>query len=384
VISHAVGRRDQAQARHLFNQAIALSVCVAIAFLGVGLALNAPFSNAIAADAGTARLSARYLGWFIPAMALQFPMVAMGAALRATGNFTPSMLVSSVTVIINMALAPVLIFGWGTGRPFGVAGAAVASLIAIAFGNVWLATWFYRPDAYLRFARAHARPELAPWKRMLAVGLPTAFEFLMMAVYLAVVYMLIRPFGAAAQAGFGIGLRVMQAGFMPVVALGMAVAPVAGQNFGAGLRDRVVATFRNGAIMAAAAMLLFAVVCQAAGHTMISFFASDPAVIRVGDEYLHIISWNFIASGIIFVASSMFQAMGNTMPSLFASAARIIVIILPALLLARLPGFRPTTIWYLSVAGTVVQLGLAMWLLRREFARRLGPPAQAVMAPQAS
>ena len=66
-----------------------------------------------------------------------------------------------------------------------------------------------------------------------------------MAVYLFVVYMISRPFGAAAQAGFGIGMRIIQAGFMPVVALGFAVAPVAGQNFGARHPQRVRDTFQR-------------------------------------------------------------------------------------------------------------------------------------------
>ena len=384
VISHAVGKRDQKEARHLFNQALALSVWIGVLFLAVGLAANGPYSNRMAADGSTARQAMRYLGWFIPAMALQFPVVAMGSALRATGNFKPSMIVSSVTVGLNMLIAPFLIFGWGTGRAFGVAGAAVASFVSILVSLAWLATWFLKPDSYLRFSLPDARPELARWKRMLSVGLPTAFEYAMMTVYLSVVYTLLRPFGAAAQAGFGIGLRVMQAGFMPVVALGFAVAPVAGQNFGAGLRQRVVATFREGAMMAAGIMLLWAIVSQLAGHSLVSVFANEPAVIRVGDEYLHIISWGFIASGVIFVASSMFQAMGNTMPSLFSSAARIIVIVVPAILLSRLPGFQMSTIWYLSIAGTLLQLALSLWLLRREFARRLPPAVEAVMAPQAS
>jgi putative MATE family efflux protein len=384
VISHAVGRREPQEARHLFNQAMALSAFIGVAFVIVGLATNASYSRSMAADPATARQAMRYLGWFIPAMGLQFPLVAMGAALRATGNFKPSMLVSSVTVMINMLLAPFLIFGWATGRPFGVAGAAVASLIAIVIGNVWLGTYFVKPDAYLRFSVRDMRPELGRWKRMLAVGLPTGFEFATMTVYLSVVYTLLRPFGAAAQAGFGIGLRVMQAGFMPVVALGFAVAPVAGQNFGARLRDRVIRTFRDGAVMAAAMMLLWAIVCQVAGHALVEIFANDPAVVAVGDEYLHIISWNFIASGVIFVASSMFQAMGNTMPSLFASAVRIIIIIVPAVTLSRMPGFQMTTIWYLSVAGTLAQLALSLWLLRREFRRKLPRAEEAVMAPQAS
>ena len=89
----------------------------------------------MSADEGTTRQAVEYLRWMVPAMALQFAMVAMGAALRGTGNFKPGMIVQTATVIINIVLAPVLIFGWGTGWPMGVAGAALASLIAIARGR---------------------------------------------------------------------------------------------------------------------------------------------------------------------------------------------------------------------------------------------------------
>src|SRR5262249_31705928 len=172
-----------------------------------------------------------YLLWFIPAMALQFPLAAMGAALRAVGNFKPGMLVSTVTVSLNMIMAPFLIFGWGTGHPFGVAGAAIATFISIVIGTVWMSTYFTSTDAYLHFSFSHWRPELSKWGRMLGIGMPTGFEFAMMAVYQFLVYTIARPFGASAQAGFGIGMRIIQAGFLPVVALGFAVAPVAGQNF---------------------------------------------------------------------------------------------------------------------------------------------------------
>ena len=74
-------------------------------------------SSALGADARTAALASDYLLWFIPAMALQFAMVAMGAALRGTGNFKPGMIVSTATVILNMILAPFLIFGWVTASP---------------------------------------------------------------------------------------------------------------------------------------------------------------------------------------------------------------------------------------------------------------------------
>ena len=371
VVSHATGRKDRAEAQHLFNQSQVLSIVTAVLFLAVGLACRTRYAGAMSADASTARLASEYLWWFIPAMALQFPYGAMAAAMRAVGNFKPGMLVSTVSVVINMVIAPFLIFGWGTGHAFGVAGAAMASFISIVIAIVWLAMYFTSKDAFLHFDFGDWRPVFSQWKRMLAVGMPTGVEFAMMAVYQFIVYTLARPFGAAAQAGFGIGMRVIQAGFMPVVALGFAVAPVAGQNFGARLASRVKATFKDAAMLACAAMLVFGIICQLVPEAMVRVFSKDPAVLAVGREYLKIISWNFLASGLIFVSSSMFQAMGNTIPSLVASVTRVALVAIPAIALSRLPGFQLHWIWYLSVSTVWVQLGLSLWLLRREFARRL-------------
>jgi putative MATE family efflux protein len=371
VVSHAVGRKDHDQARLLFNQSQVLAMVTGVAFLIVGLATRWPYSNAMSPGAQTASLAAEYLLWFIPAMALQFAMVAMGSALRGVGNFKPGMVVATATVIINMILAPILIFGWGTGRAFGVAGAAVSTLIAVVIGVVWLSTYFVGKGAYLHFDVGVWKPQFAIWRKVLAIGLPTGFEFAMLAIYLGLVYSIARPFGAEAQAGFGIGQRIIQAGFMPVIALGFAVAPVAGQNFGARLPERVKATFKDAALMSSGVMLVFAIACHIAPDALIGIFTSDSAVIGIGTEYLRIISWNYVASGLIFVASSMFQAMGNTIPSLIASAVRLALVFIPAVLLSRTAGFQLNWIWYLSAVAVWIQLALSMWLLRREFARRL-------------
>ena len=371
LVAHAAGRRDQARALLLFNQSQVLATVVGALFLIVAMLLRRPYVDALSADERTAKLAAEYLSWFIPAMAMQFGMVAMGAALRGTGNFKPGMIVQSATVLLNMLLAPFLVFGWVTQVPLGVAGAALSTFVAVLVGIVWLATYFLKSTGYLHFSRAAwpAQPRL--WGQMLRLGLPAGAEFALMAVFLFIVYAVSRPFGAAAQAGFGIGQRIVQAGFLPVVALGFAVAPVAGQNFGARQPARVLATFRSAASMAAGVMLAFTALCHAAPAAMIGFFASDPRVVAVGVEYLRIISWSFAASGVIFVASSMFQAIGNTIPPLAASLIRLVLVAIPVLALARQPGFSLRWIWYLSVATVLVQLAICLLLLRREFRLRL-------------
>ena len=371
LVAHATGGRNQERANLVFNQAQVLSICVGTLFLIAAYVVQSPYATALSADTETRRLALEYLLWFIPSLALQFALIAMASALRGTGHFKPGMIVQTATVILNIVLAPVLVFGWGTGVAFGVAGAALATLIAIAIGVVWMTFYFLPAEAYIRFSFRDWTPRVDLWRDLLKIGLPAGAEFALLAVYLIIVYVVSRPFGAAAQAGFGIGLRIVQACFLPVVALGFSVSPVAGQNFGARRADRVKKTFKVGAMLATAGMIVLSAITWLSADIMMGIFSSDPHVIAVGEEYLHVVAWNFVASGVVFVASSMFQAMGNAMPSLFASGARIVIIAVPVLLLSRAPGFTLKLVWYISATAVVVQLALALLLLRREFQRRL-------------
>jgi putative MATE family efflux protein len=384
LVSHAVGRKEHDTARLVFNQSLGLAATLGVLFFTIARLLRLPYATSLSANADTASLAGAYLTWFIPSLALQFPLVAMAAAMRGTGNFKPGMIVQSATIIINIVLAPILIFGWVFGVRLGVGGAAMATLIAIVVGNMWMALYFLRHDSYLAFSTSQMPPQRHLWTKMLKVGLPAGAEFGMMTVYLLVIYMVSRPFGASAQAGFGIGMRIIQACFMPVVALGFAVAPVAGQNFGARRGERVKQTFYVAAGMATAGMILVFLASQVAAQSMMRVFTNEAAVIAVGEEYLRIVSWSYIASGIIFVASSMFQAMGNTIPSLVSSFTRIVGTAIPVMYLSRMPGFALRWVWLLSAVTIFAQLTISLLLLRREFRRRLVFVAADAPAPAAA
>ena len=371
VVSHAAGRKEHSLATHLFNQSQVLSMVAGVIFLAIAMLFRTSYAAALSADATMQTLTGEYLLWFIPAMALQFAMVAMGAALRGTGNFKPGMIVQTGTVIINIVLAPVLIFGWGPFPAMGVSGAAVATFVAIVVGVIWLLYYFLDRDAYLRFHPADWRPKFRVWGQLLKIGLPAGVEFGLMGVYMVVVYAISRRFGAAAQAGFGIGFRIVQSAFLPIVALGFAVAPVAGQNFGARKGDRVRAVFKTAASIAAVTMLTLGVGIYLAAPLLVRLFSSDPEVIHVGVDYLHVVTINFVASGITFVSASMFQGMGNTLPSLATSALRMVVSIVPAVVLSYRPEFALTWIWWLTVVSTTLQMALNLVLLQREFRLKL-------------
>jgi putative MATE family efflux protein len=375
LVSQAVGRKDHEGARAVFGQSQLMSLTAGALFLLFTISTQDLYVGALAADAETARLAHEFLFWFLPAMALQFGIVGMGAALRGTGRFQPGMYVHAGSVVLNMILAPTFVFGWGPWEPMGVAGTALATFVAVLLATVALSLYFVPTGAYLRLSGIGWRPDMVRWKAILKIGLPAGAEFAFLAFYLFIVYVVIRPFGSAAQAGFSIGMRVLQSGFLPVIALGFAVAPVAGQNFGAGHFHRVKATFREAVGLAVGAMLIFSVVAHFAPHALLSPFSNDAEVLGVGADYLRVISWSFAFSGVVFVSASLFQAIGNAVPPLIAAGARTTCSVIPLLLISRMPGFALRGIWWISVIAVLVQTGVSLWFLRREFRHRLTTPA---------
>lgn len=384
LIAHAVGRKDRSDANLIFNQAVALSMLFGLLTLVAGAALSRLYMRSIAADQATIEAGTTYLLWFMPALALEFVMQVIASALRATGIVRPAMLVRVVAVVINIALAPVLISGWGTGYALGVAGAGLASSIAVAIGALMLLAYFRKVERYVGFNATQWRPQPRQLKRILNVGLPAGGEFAMMFILMAVVYYVLRDFGAAAQAGFGIGQRMLGLIQMPALAVALAAGPIAGQNMGAANGARVRETFVKAALTTTVIMIGFMILAQLKPEFLLAGFSNDRETMVIAYLFLRIISLNMVAQGLIFTCSSMFQGLGNTKPVLLSSATRVLTYSLPAIWLSTWPGFRLEYVWYLSIAATTLQAVLSLWLLRREFRKRLALPPKEKAAEPAS
>jgi putative MATE family efflux protein len=380
LISHAAGRKDQADANLVFNQSLSLAASCAVFTLALGFFAGPYYVRTLGASAATAAAGIEYLHWFLPSLALQFAVVSMGSALRGTGIVQPTMIVQVLTVVLNAILAPVLIAGWGTGHPMGVAGAGLASSISLAVGVVMLALYFHRLEKYVGFVRAQWRPQMVVWRRLLRIGLPAGGEFLLMFVLMAVLYWVLRPFGPDAQAGFGIGMRIMQSMFLPAMAVAFAAAPIVGQNFAAGKFARVRETFALSTLIGSCIMVLMTFFCQWGSAWVIGGFTKDPTALAVGSQYLQIISWNFLASGFVFTCSAVFQGLGNTVPAVISSASRMASFVLPVLWLSTQPHFEMVHVWYISVASVASQAVFSLWLVRRELRLRLGTVPASVPA----
>ncbi|WP_438862281.1 MATE family efflux transporter [Neptunicella sp.] len=371
LVSHAVGRKDKNDANKIFNQSILLSSLLALLTLILGYGFSQHYMQLLSSNPQIIAAGTTYLYWFLPNMALQFVIVAMAAALRGTGIVKPVMLIQILSVFINILLAPVLIAGWGSGHPFGVAGAGIASSIAVIIGVAILLFYFLRLEHYVAVDLSLWRPDWASCKRLLAIGFPAGAEFFLMFLYMAVIYWAIQSFGTSAQAGFGLGSRVMQALFLPAMALAFSAPAIAGQNFGAQLPERVRQTFKWTALLSCAVMAILTALCLWQASWLVSSFSNDLAVLAIASGFLTMICWNFVPTGLIFTCSGMFQGLGNTWPALISSATRLLSFALPAIWLAQQDNFYIEQIWYLSIITVILQSLLSLYLLKSQLHQRL-------------
>jgi Na+-driven multidrug efflux pump len=203
------------------------------------------------------------------------------------------------------------------------------------------------------------------------VGLPAGGEFALIFLSMAVMYWAIADFGAAAQAGFAIGGRIMQSIFLPAMAIAFAVGPIAGQNYGAGQAQRVRDTFYKAVVLNSVVMLVVTLFLQWRPDILVALFTDESDVIEVGATFLRVVSLNFIAQGIVFTCSGMFQGLGDTRPALLSSAARLALFAPLVIVLSGQPGFLLVHVWEISIATVVLQAVLSVLLLRAQFRRRL-------------
>jgi putative MATE family efflux protein len=375
LVAHSAGRKDLSDIGVLFNQSLGLAVVCALGTVAVLCVLAHLYMTTLSPDPAVIDLGVRFLWWVSPAFALLFPMTVLGSTLRGLGLVSKPMLIFTLTIVIDAAFAVVLIPGRGFIPALGVEGAGLATTLSYVIGVILMLAYFRRTEPGIVIQRKLWAPQLDIWRRIFALGLPAAAELTLMFVSMSLVYLVIRNQGASAQAGFGMGFRVLQLLLLPGLAISLAAAPIAGQNYGARNFSRVREVFRTTAVLSSIVMLVVTLLVEWQPEVLLRFFETDAASAETATLFLHLMSWTLVAQGLVFTCTFMFQAMGNTVPALLSATARFIVFAVPAIWLSYQPGFRTEHVWYLFTASIVVQAVVSLWLLHIEFKRKLQPVA---------
>lgn len=384
LVAHSAGRKDSQEIRVLLNQAFGLGLVCALALV-VAICAVAPFYMAtLSADAAVVEMGVKFLWWVSPGFAVMFPLTVLNAALRGIGIVTAPMFIFTFTIVLDAVFAAILIPGRGFIPALGIEGAGLASTLSMAIGLILMHAYFRRTEPGIALRRTLWTPRFATWRRILEVGLPAAAELILMFLSMSVVYLVIRDEGVTAQAGFGIGFRILQLLLLPGLAVSFAATPIAGQNFGAQNYSRVREVYRTTAILSAVVMLVVTAAVQWQPEALIRVFDSDRASAATAALFLGVMSWTLVAQGLVYTCAFMFQALGNTVPALLSAVARFIIFTLPALWLSRQSGFDAQQVWYLLSASIAVQAVASLWLLQVEFNRKLRRSAAESNNPRAT
>jgi putative MATE family efflux protein len=371
LIAHAIGRKDIRHASAIYSHALFYGFVASFLLCLVGYLFGQHYFSAIVATKAIELKGLTYFYWFLPCLAIQFILTTVTASMRGSGIVKPFMMIQMAALLLNALLSPMLITGMGPFNAMGVAGAGLASSVA-AFSALFMGMIYIKQAPHiLQLDIKKLTPNAQIFKSLLKIGGPAGSEFMLTFFYMAIIYWAISQFGTDEQAGFGLGSRIMQALFLPVMAIAFAAPAIAAQNYAASKMKRVYTTYKLTTFSSTILMFLLALPCIFFPEFFFTPFSNDPAVINVAATFLSYVGFNFIPAGLVFSHSAMFQAFGNTWPALFSTFVRVGLFSLLLIYFVTQTTMTITTVWILSAMTVFIQAILSFILIRYTLKQRL-------------
>jgi len=285
IVARHIGAEEKREANHVFGQAIMISFVISILFAviwyfgGVHLfKLIEEGGSSEAQQAGTSYL--RIVALFAPIIITNFTAVGI---IRGAGDTHLSMLVNVTINLLNLILAPLLIFGWFGFPRWEVQGAAIALGISHSVG--FLVTFYLlrtRKSALFLSFRELTRPNFRTFKRLLNAGVPTTVEQLVWAIGLLIVSIYAARLGGEYLAAHIVFNRIQNILSMAYLGFSLTAMTLMGKNLGAEKRKLAEKTARTAGWVGFVFSLFVAITMIAFSRSILYFFTPEQAVITIG------------------------------------------------------------------------------------------------------
>ena len=291
----------------------------------------------------------------------------LAAILRAMGNSRSPLIAMILASVINVALDFVFVAGFG----WGVAGAAIATVIAQGFSAVYCFCVLRKVDL-LHLEKKHFRFDGGMIYRLLYLGAPIALQNVIISIGGLVVQYVVNGYGFLFVAGFTATNKLYGVLELAAISYGYAMTTYVGQNLGAGEIRRIKKGVFSGTIMALITSFVISVLMILVGRTILAFFVSgDPdqvkQVLDIAYKYLFIMSCFLWTLYLLYVYRSAIQGLGNTVIPLASGIAEFVMRIGVALLLPKLIG--QDGIFYAEIcawSGAALLLCVSYgWIIRK-------------------
>jgi putative MATE family efflux protein len=337
------------------GQTLVFGVLAALVIAAVGAVGIDPLFRAMGAEPTTRGLALGYMAYILAGLPLLFLASAFAALLQGYGDAVTPLLVVLASVLLNLVLDPVLIFGVGPVPELGLEGAAIATLgargVAAVAGVALLLSGRVRPAVAL----ADLRPSGGYLRRVARVGVPASLETGTIALSVTAMLFVVGRFPPAVVAGFGIGERVSSLMFLPAIGVSAATVTMVGQNLGAGkpARARRAARLAVGVPLVGLTVVGVGVVWFA--RPLAGLFSADTAVVVPAADFLRVAGPAFGLEAAARVYSGVFRGAGRTGVALAVTGTTFLPVRLGlALLLVGPLGYGPFGVWLAyAVSGGV-------------------------------
>ena len=370
LLSRSLGARDYESANRAATNGLFVMMLSSIPFILFGLFGANAFMRAQTDIAEIVEYGTEYLRVVSMLSVGVFGQIAFERLLQSTGRATLSMFTQGIGAILNIVLDPILIFGWLGLPKMGVTGAAVATVIGqfASFGVGILFNRFKNPEIKLQLRGF--RPSGAIIGKIYSVGVPSIIMASISSVMTFGMNKILIAFSSTAAAVFGVYFKLQSFVFMPVFGMNNGIVPIISYNYGAKKKKRILGTIKLAVLFAVCIMAAGTILFQCFPRQLLSLFSASEHMMRMGVPALRIISIHFIIAAYGIVISSVFQALGDGMPSLIMSVSRQLVVLLPAAWLLSLTG-EVNNIWWAFLIAEFVSAALCTIFFIRDYNRKL-------------
>ncbi len=313
LVARAVGSRVIDSARSLLWQGVYLAIGVGVGAALAGYLLAPAIMRFMSVDQPTFDYAVPYLRIFFLS-GVFFALIEGGyAALRASGNTRHPAVIAVIIVVVNMILDPLLIFGIGPLPRLEVAGAALATALAIFVGAIAVAVSLARGGLGYAIGRA-VRIRWQQIGEIVRISFPiTVLQLSFVAVYWFLIR-IVQEFGTSAGAAMGIGNRMESISYLLATGIGMAAATIVGQNLGAGKPDRAARGAWVATGLGVGVTVIISVVFLAVPESLARVFSADPEVVNIAVDYLVILGLSQMTMAIEIILGEAFSGSGDTVP----------------------------------------------------------------------
>lgn len=330
IVAQYEGAGNQEMVNSSSSQTMALIIVISLILGAVSYFLAGPLMNIIGAGPEIINDSIAYFRISSLGFVFLFIFFAFQSLMRGIGNVMLPVYIVLFTVFLNLVLDPLFIYGYGPVPGFGVAGAAVASVLTQAISAIIAMVILFRGKSGIKISFSSMYPDLPALKRTFNLGIPASIEQSTRALAMIMMVMLVTSFGSEIVAAYGIGARILSFIIVPALGLGIATTSLIGQNIGAVKIKRAEKVAELSSKVAFVGLTGMGILMFIFARELVTFFIpNEPEVIRDATLFIKIMAPSFGLLGVQQVLNGVFNGAGFTKASMLISIMSLWIIRFP-------------------------------------------------------